>query len=399
MVGLTLFTWVFCLVCHFRGLAKPYSWPYYVSHQTVTEPHGDRFGDFLVFAEQMGKLHTDHFFTGKAIFNYPPAAAIFFRLVTWPYGHKAVPYVLAMLVVVVFAGRFMVRKFKALGVPGREALGFVAGSLLFSFPLHFECLRANLEFIIVCFTAFGTWMIWRKRYTPAAVLFGVAASMKLFPFILFGIFLPLKRYKEFGLAWLVFGLMTFAGLCLETPSPMASLHGTVVGFAAFSNLAVTGISEYVGYDHGILALIKVVCQGSSVDFVRLGSRYLVVAGLVAGIVYFVRIWRLPLLNQLLALMLCMVLLPPFSADYTLLHLCAPLALLMLGLTGGTVRLPVKVLWAEMICVGVMFALKSFVILGGRMYAAQVNTVFMLALLGLVLWVPVEMVRMEETARG
>ena len=238
-------------------------------------------------------------------------------------------------------------------------------------------------------------MVWRKRYTPAAVLFGVAASMKLFPFILFGIFLPLKRYKEFGLAWAVFAGMTVLGLVAETPSPLTSLHGTVTGFAAFSNLAVTGISEYVGYDHGILALIKVLTQGTSVDLVKLGGRYLLVAGLVAGVLYLVRIWRLPVLNQLLALMLCMVLLPPFSADYTLLHLCAPLALLMLGLTAGTVRLPRRVLYAEMICVGVMFALKSFVIVGGRMYASQVNTVFMLALLGMVLVWPVEMTGKPE----
>ena len=117
-------------------------------------------------------------------------------------------------------------------------------------------------------------MIWKKHYTVAAVLFGMAASIKLFPFILFGIFLPLKRYKDFALAWLVFAGLTFAGLCIETPSPLLSLRGTVAGFAAFSKEDITGISQYVGYSHSILDFIKVLAQRTSLDYSRLGSRYL-----------------------------------------------------------------------------------------------------------------------------
>jgi hypothetical protein len=43
--------------------------------------------------------------------------------------------------------------------------------------------------------------------------------------------------------------------------------------------------------------------------------------------YFGRIRRLPMLNQLLALTTCAVWLPPFSVDYTLLQLLLPLGLL------------------------------------------------------------------------
>jgi hypothetical protein len=43
--------------------------------------------------------------------------------------------------------------------------------------------------------------------------------------------------------------------------------------------------------------------------------------------YFLRIRGLPLLNQMLALTVCALLLPPLSLEYTLLHLLLPFALL------------------------------------------------------------------------
>ena len=121
------------------------------------------------------------------------------------------------------------------------------------------------------------------------------------------------------------------------------------------------------------------------------------AGLVAGIVYFVRIWRLPLLNQLLALILWMVLLPPFSAEYTLLHLYAPVFLLILGMTGGWLKVSKQVGYALMICIGLAFTLKSFFIVGGHMYAGQLNTVILLVLLGLVLYFPLAVEKSGQEA--
>ena len=389
MLGSLLLSWTFALVSHFMGLPKPYSWPYYLSHTTPTAPHGDRFGDFVAFHYLVSRhLHTYAFFNKDVIFNYPPSGALFFYVLSWPIKHFVLPFLALIFVLSVLAGRWMVRKLEALGVSAKEAIWFVVLSALLSYPLHFEFLRENLEFIVITFTAIGIIQCFRGRFGVAAVLFGLAASIKLFPFILFGVFLPRRRYKEFALAWLVFGLATLLGLLAETPSLHASIQGTIAGFSAFSGHDLTKISEFIGYDHGILGLIKVLTIGLHVNIDAIFAAYLPVAALIASALYFFRMWRLPLLNQVLALVLCMVLLPPFSADYTLLHLCAPIALLMLGLTAGKYRsLNPRVAYAMMTCVGLLFALESYVIVGGVLYAAQLKSVVALVFLGLVLWFP------------
>ena len=391
MLASLLVSWTYALVSHFIGLPKPYSWPYYVSHVTPTAPRGDRFGDFVGFYYLVRfHVHSYGFFNKVSIFNYPPAGALFFLLLSWPIKHFVLPFLALIFVLSVLAGRWMVHRLEALGVSAKEAVWFVVCSALLSYPLHFEFLRENLEFVGITFTAVGIIQCFRGRFGVAAVLFGMAASLKLFPFILFGIFLPHKRYKEFGLAWVVFALMTLTGLLVETPSLHASIQGTVAGFSAFSGHDLTKISEFIGYDHGILAFVKVLTLRLNVNLQAIFSAYLPVASLTAGVLYFVRMWRLPMLNQMLALVLCMVLLPPFSGDYTLLHLCAPIALLMLGLTAGKYpSLSKGTAYAMMTCVGLLFALESYVIVGGVLYAAQLKCAVALVFLGLVLWYPLQ----------
>jgi hypothetical protein len=55
--------------------------------------------------------------------------------------------------------------------------------------------------------------------------------------------------------------------------------------------------------------------------------YLVTTAALGTILFFTKIRTLPLLNQILALTVCAVLLPPLSLEYTLLHLLLPFALL------------------------------------------------------------------------
>ena len=53
----------------------------------------------------------------------------------------------------------------------------------------------------------------------------------------------------------------------------------------------------------------------------------IAASLVAAVwLYFKRIFKLPLLNQVLSLTICSILLPPVSHDYTLIQMYAPWAI-------------------------------------------------------------------------
>lgn len=382
-IATTLLSWCYALVSHLRGLPKPYSWPYYVLAQSAEFPHGDRFGDFSAFADQMPKLHTAHFFSGSSIFNYPPAAAIAFRLISVPRHHAVVFYLVPCLVLAFLGSVFLRNRLVAAGVAKGTVLVYLGLSLLFSYPLVFELHRANLEFVVAVLTATGIWCVRKRNYTPAAIALGLAASLKLFPFILFGLFLPVRRYRAFALAWLVMGLATFAGLCVETPSISLSLAGTKQGMTAFSNVATAALHPNIGYDHGVFALLKVLSGGA---LAGASSKYLLVAGLTAGVLYFARIWRLPLLNQVLALTLCSVLLPPFSADYTLLHLYCPWALLLLAMVHGFVSRAATLLMG---CFGLVFGLQAFLIANDRVFAAQFKCVVMLVMLAVVLLKPMK----------
>ncbi len=392
-VATTLFSWAFALVCYWRGLPKPYSWPYYVLNQTAEFPHGDRFGDFQLFSDQMPNLHTAQFFTGMHLFNYPPASAIFFRLLTLPVQHAVLFYLLLVVLALLAAARFLAGRLGQLGVAPGVVFGFIAGTVLFSYPLQFELHRANLEFVIVVFTATGLWSIARGRYTLAAVLLGLAASMKWFPFILFGLFLPLRRYRDFALAWGVMAAATLAGLWAETPSLAMSIEGTRRGMLMFANYATAALNPNIGYDHGVFALVKVLTGGAAASG---SSVYLLCGGLAAGLLYLVRIWRLPLLNQVLALVLCSVLLPPFSADYTLLHLYCPWALILLSLVRGRL-LPSAGRAASLLLAGcgLVFGLQSFLIVHGTLYAAQCKCLVLLAMLAVTLVEPLR----ESPAEG
>jgi hypothetical protein len=102
--------------------------------------------------------------------------------------------------------------------------------------------------------------------------------------------------------------------------------------------------------------------------------------------YFFRIWRLPLLNQILVLSVLSVIVPPISFDYTLLSLYPALA--MLSITA--LHLPEN-RQGELIPHFLLFAAiltpESYLIVHGIPFAGQLRALCLLAMLVLVLWKP------------
>jgi len=91
--------------------------------------------------------------------------------------------------------------------------------------------------------------------------------------------------------------------------------------------------------------------------------YLLV-GIVGGLLFFFfRIVRLPLLNQIVVLVATLLVLPPVSNDYTLLHLYAPFACLTLFAVSAarSGELPYRLGFA-MLLMGVLLAPESYLIL-------------------------------------
>src|ERR1019366_6437753 len=67
-----------------------------------------------------------------------------------------------------------------------------------SLPVERLVHEGNIELVIWVFTALGVWAWWRGHDDAAAVLWGLAAAMKLFPAILLILLLPRGKWRAFA---------------------------------------------------------------------------------------------------------------------------------------------------------------------------------------------------------
>jgi hypothetical protein len=119
------------------------------------------------------------------------------------------------------------------------------------------------------------------------------------------------------------------------PTVPIALAGTRSGLHAFFGLyALRYDWVSLAYDHSFFALIKRCLQPTEDQLVLLLRFYTPwMAGMVVAL-YFVRVRRLSMPNQLLFLTVVSILVPPTSADYTLLQLYVPVVVLMLFVLDG-----------------------------------------------------------------
>jgi hypothetical protein len=75
-------------------------------------------------------------------------------------------------------------------------------------------------------------------------------------------------------------------------------------------------------NHSAMGLVKVAAMVAGVPLERLTLPYYVCGAAVFAWAFFARLWRMPVANQLLAVSAFMVMLPPISYFYTLVHLYA-----------------------------------------------------------------------------
>lgn len=138
-----------------------------------------------------------------------------------------------------------------------------------------------------------------------------------------------------------------------------------------------------GFDHSLFALFKRLVHRHFYGNILPASYlnvYLACAALLGLGLYFLYIRRLPLLNQVLALYLAAVILPPMSHHYTLMHLYLPWALLVLFAIDGARRgRHTPGLLAAFICFGILFSPQSEFIWKGASASGQIKAVVLLAL--------------------
>jgi hypothetical protein len=280
---------------------------------------------------------------------------------------------------------------------------FLASAFVFSFPFRFEYQLGNLEVCIFVILAVAIIAFLRGYGYTAAALIGVAASMKVFPAVYLALFLSRREYRKFSAGLVVAAAMNLLGLWFVCPSISVSYRGIQAGLGIFRAVYMLQYRLVdTGFDHSIFGFIKRVSHVWGVDAMPGGflTGYLVVAALAGVALYFLIIRRLPLLNQILCLCVAMLLLPPTSHDYTLMHLYVPWGLLVLyAIQTSKLKLEAPGLLAAFVCFGILMSPENELSYGHAGFSGQVKAITLVVLMAIALKRRWELPEGTELARA
>lgn len=289
---------------------------------------GARYEDLMELSPAYRLVHSAGFFVGDVRVAYPPLGAVVYAVI-YKTGHPIVFYLTTAVVWLSAAVWGVRRELMKHGVCGMTATLFPLTIALASFPIAGLLQRGNIELFLWIVAALGTWAFLFEREDWAAVLWGLAAAMKLYPVILLALLLPRRKWRAFAL-----GVTTFVGATLLSmawigPTMELVWRGSlrnVFGYQGY-RVAQWSLHELMA-NHSVFGLAKLMAMVTHVPLAKLTLPYYLCGAVVMGVAFFGRLWRMPVANQLLAVTTFMVMFPPVSYFYTLVHLYAPLLMLM-----------------------------------------------------------------------
>jgi len=104
--------------------------------------------------------------------------------------------------------------------------------------------------------------------------------------------------------------------------------------------------------------------------------------LAAGALVFVllRVYKLPAINQMILLAVAATLLPPVSAEYTLIHLYVPFGAFLIFLTVDATADRVEVKWSAVLIILILFALLFSPLTFFSIFAGNVKTCLLITMM-------------------
>lgn len=284
------------------------------------------FGDLLEYVPTFRLVHTPAFFqhVRTSAVAYPPFGAAVFAML-YKTGDAVRAFLLVALVGVCGAIGALRRKLVAYGLRPRLASPFLMTLALTSFPLWRLIPQGNIELFLVIFTAVGIWAYLRGYDDAAAVLWGLAAAMKLFPIVLLVLFVPRRNVRA-----LLVGVGTFVGATVASlrylgPTIAIAWRGTLTNVFGYQGLRDgEWTKRELVSNHSWYTLSKVVVAkvaGGAPG--TLAKPYYVCGAVLFAVVFFGRVRRMPVANQLVVVCLFMLLMPPVSYFHPLTNLYAP----------------------------------------------------------------------------
>jgi len=311
---------------------------HFTPHANGVAVYHRNFADLLDFTAQFRFFHQAAFFHQPSVFLQPPPLAVAYRIVFLFGSHALTAFcatlVLGFLVADLLFMRCLIRR----GVATMPAAGLAALTLLFAWPVWFDLKQGNLECILWIALATGVYAFFHRRPFAAAACFALAASMKIYPLLYLGLLLARKQYRAFFFGLGVAAATLLLSLWLVCPDMSESWHGMLTGLGLFhSNFILAYQSAEGGLDHSLFSLVKLLLAAlgrfgllqNPAFMSHLTATYFAVVAISGIALWIVRIRHLPAVNQLLALTVAAILLPPVSFEYTLMHLYLPWSLLVL----------------------------------------------------------------------
>jgi hypothetical protein len=297
---------------------------------------------------------------------------------------------------------WLARSLASAGIRATHAAALVIVTLAAAWPVVALFNTGNIEGLVAIVLAIGVYAVLRERFWLGATLIGFAASMKLFPFILLALLVSRRRWKEFAWGLAVAAFAAIASLAALGPTILAAQRHIADGLR-FVNVAfiLSTQRDALNYSHSLFSVLKFAVVlvarglGSHSEAVLLNTtlRLYMIAAAIAGLaLYFAVIRKLPMLNQVLALTLCAVLLPPLSADYTLLELLLPFGLLCLYTVEA--RQPQRGLAACFGCFAILFAWETFLTIHYA-FDRPMRTLALTVLLVVILRTPFPWPRLDQ----
>lgn len=295
----------------------------------------DRFYDFTIFIDKFKLFHTSAFFQFGFPINYPAPVCLFFEIFfKFAAPHSLLVFVvfcvLAFIIPAIFFARTLIRR----GIATGQALLFCAIICLLSWPVLLIVDGGNAEVIVWLTMLIAMWAYATGREWLAAALFGIAASMKLFPFVFLALFLSRRHVGKLLFGAATFLIVSVLSLKILGPTVAIAYRGITFGLAFFkTNYMAQWHPGENGVDHSIFASIKffllIFLHHDPSNFSGWLQVYLLVTALGGILLYFLRIRTMPLLNQVLILSIASIYFTAFSGDGTLIHLYYPLGMLFL----------------------------------------------------------------------
>ena len=289
------------------------------------------FGDLLEYIPTLRLLHSAAFFSDPTVprVAYPPLAAVLLALL-YRTGHPVLVF-LTLSVLWLGTGIAVVsRKLVASGVSQSAAFLFPLTLVAVSFPIAGLLQRGNIELFAWILSATGCWSYQRSRNNEAALAWGLAAALKLYPILFLTLLLSRREYRAVLLGLSSLAVTSMAAMFFLGPTLSTAWEGSLHDVLSYQTMRVSQWTPHdLSTNHSFFILLKAaaVLEGRTAD--TFTEPYVLCGPLLFAILYVTRLRRLPEPNQILTVSVFVVASPPTSYFYTLIELYPALIVLAL----------------------------------------------------------------------